>query len=200
MITEQKKRDVALVVDDSPETLRLLFSTAIRVGASRLCIADTVGHATPNGARALVNYVKALLHERGADHVGIDWHGHRDRGFGVASSLAALEAGATRLHGAALGIGIVLPLQGDLGIPGQADQHGKIGLRGGHSGMIEHNGLAGGPGRVIPRLTPAHAIREDKNQYGTERSDHGRISRTAKLVSSRGSARALSPIDPAKVR
>src|ERR671938_1278502 len=37
--------------------------------------------------------------------VGIDWHGHKDRGFGVASSIAALEAGATRLHGAALGIG-----------------------------------------------------------------------------------------------
>ena len=36
-----------------------------------------------------MTYVKALLHERGADHVGIDWHGHRDRGFGVASSLAA---------------------------------------------------------------------------------------------------------------
>jgi 2-isopropylmalate synthase len=45
-----------------------------------------------------------LIAELGAD-VGIDWHGHRDRGFGVASSLAALEAGATRLHGAALGIG-----------------------------------------------------------------------------------------------
>src|SRR2546430_2820004 len=88
-----------------PETLRLLYSTAIRAGASRLCIADTVGHATPNGARTLVTYVKTLLHDRGADHVGIDWHGHRDRGFGVASSLAALEAGATRLHGAALGIG-----------------------------------------------------------------------------------------------
>src|ERR671938_720137 len=37
--------------------------------------------------------------------VGIDWHGHKDRGFGVASSIAALQAGATRLHGAALGIG-----------------------------------------------------------------------------------------------
>ncbi len=36
---------------------------------------------------------------------GIDWHGHQDRGFGVASALAALEAGATRLHGSALGIG-----------------------------------------------------------------------------------------------
>ena len=87
-----------------PESLRLLFSTAIRAGASRLCIADTVGHATPNGAKALVAYVRALVDELGVE-VGIDWHGHRDRGFGVASSIAALESGATRLHGAVLGIG-----------------------------------------------------------------------------------------------
>jgi 2-isopropylmalate synthase len=87
-----------------PESLRLLYSTAIRAGASRLCVADTVGHATPNGAKAVVTFVKSLAAELGAD-VGIDWHGHRDRGFGIASSIAALEAGATRLHGAALGIG-----------------------------------------------------------------------------------------------
>jgi 2-isopropylmalate synthase len=87
-----------------PESLRRLFTTAIRAGAKRLCGADTVGHATPNGARAVVNFVKRLIQELGVE-VGIDWHGHRDRGFGVASSIAALEAGATRLHGAALGIG-----------------------------------------------------------------------------------------------
>jgi len=88
-----------------PESLRLLFTTAIRAGASRLCIADTVGHATPNGAKAVVQFVKSVVAELGVADVGIDWHGHRDRGFGVASSIAALEAGATRLHGAALGIG-----------------------------------------------------------------------------------------------
>jgi isopropylmalate/homocitrate/citramalate synthase len=87
-----------------PDSLRRLFTAAIRAGATRLCVADTVGHATPNGARAIVGWVKRLTGELGAD-VGIDWHGHRDRGFGVASSIAALEAGATRLHGAALGIG-----------------------------------------------------------------------------------------------
>ncbi|HWF86965.1 MAG TPA: LeuA family protein [Vicinamibacterales bacterium] len=87
-----------------PDSLRRLFTTAIRSGASRLCIADTVGHSTPTGARAVVRFVKALVQELDAE-VGIDWHGHRDRGFGVASSIAALEAGATRLHGAALGIG-----------------------------------------------------------------------------------------------
>jgi len=87
-----------------PASLRRLFTAAIRAGAARLCIADTVGHSTPNGAQALVRYVKSLIAELGVA-VGIDWHGHRDRGFGVASSIAALEAGATRLHGAALGIG-----------------------------------------------------------------------------------------------
>jgi 2-isopropylmalate synthase len=87
-----------------PESLRRLFTTAIRAGAARLCVADTVGHATPNGAKAVVTFVKSIVAELGVA-VGIDWHGHRDRGFGVASSIAALEAGATRLHGAALGIG-----------------------------------------------------------------------------------------------
>jgi len=87
-----------------PESLRALFTTALHAGASRLCIADTVGHATPNGARAVVRFTADLIREVGVE-AGIDWHGHRDRGFGVASSLAALDAGATRLHGAALGIG-----------------------------------------------------------------------------------------------
>jgi isopropylmalate/homocitrate/citramalate synthase len=100
--------DVMFVTEDTtradPEQLRLLYTTAIRAGAKRLCIADTVGHATPNGAKAVVTYVKSLIAELAVD-VGIDWHGHRDRGFGLASSIAALEAGATRLHGAALGIG-----------------------------------------------------------------------------------------------
>jgi 2-isopropylmalate synthase len=87
-----------------PDSLRALFTTAIRSGASRLCVADTVGHATQHGAKAVVRFVKSVISDLGAE-VGIDWHGHKDRGFGVASAIAALEAGATRLHGAALGIG-----------------------------------------------------------------------------------------------
>jgi 2-isopropylmalate synthase len=87
-----------------PDSIRALFTTAIRAGASRVCVADTVGHATQHGAKAVVGFVKSVVAELGVD-VGIDWHGHKDRGFGVASAIAALEAGATRLHGAALGIG-----------------------------------------------------------------------------------------------
>jgi 2-isopropylmalate synthase len=87
-----------------PETLRRLYSTAIRAGARRVCIADTAGHATPDGAAAVVRFIAGVVEECGGK-VGIDWHGHRDRDFAVVNSLAALEAGATRLHGAAIGIG-----------------------------------------------------------------------------------------------
>jgi 2-isopropylmalate synthase len=87
-----------------PDTLRRLYSTAIRSGARRLCVADTVGHATPAGAAAVVRFVAGVAQECGGG-VGIDWHGHRDRDFAIANSLAALDAGATRLHGAAIGIG-----------------------------------------------------------------------------------------------
>jgi len=87
-----------------PDSLRRLYSAAIRAGASRVCIADTVGHATPAGARAVVRFVQRVVEECGGG-VGIDWHGHRDRDLAVENSLAAMEAGATRLHGAAIGIG-----------------------------------------------------------------------------------------------
>jgi 2-isopropylmalate synthase len=87
-----------------PETLTRLYSTAIRSGASRVCVADTVGHATPAGAAAVVRFVADVVEGCGGK-VGIDWHGHRDRDFAIVNTLAALEAGATRLHGAAIGIG-----------------------------------------------------------------------------------------------
>ena len=86
-----------------PDTLRRLYTAAIRAGASRVCVADTVGHATPAGAGAVVRFIAGVVAECGG--AGIDWHGHRDRDFAIANSIAALEAGATRLHGAAIGIG-----------------------------------------------------------------------------------------------
>jgi 2-isopropylmalate synthase len=87
-----------------PETLRRLYSAAIRAGASRVCVADTVGHATPAGAAAVVRFVAGVVEDCGGG-VGIDWHGHRDRDVAIVNTLSALEAGATRLHGAAIGIG-----------------------------------------------------------------------------------------------
>jgi 2-isopropylmalate synthase len=88
-----------------PETLDRLYTEAVRAGASRVCVADTTGHATPYGARRVVRYVREVLDAAGGAHIGIDWHGHRDRGLGLVNCLAAFEAGATRVHGTALGIG-----------------------------------------------------------------------------------------------
>jgi 2-isopropylmalate synthase len=87
-----------------PDSLRALYSTAIRAGAKRLCIADTVGHATPIGAAAVVKFVQSIVDECGGG-VGIDWHGHRDRDLAIENSLAAMNAGATRIHGARYRIG-----------------------------------------------------------------------------------------------
>jgi len=84
--------------------LRRLFTAAIDAGAARICIADTVGHATPEGARAVVHFARTVIEATGAS-IGIDWHGHRDRDMGTINSIAALEAGATRVHGTILGIG-----------------------------------------------------------------------------------------------
>ena len=87
-----------------PDTIRALFTTAIEAGAKRVCVCDTVGHATPEGARALIGHVKSIIAETG-EEVKIDWHGHQDRGLGVINAIAAFEAGADRLHGSALGVG-----------------------------------------------------------------------------------------------
>jgi 2-isopropylmalate synthase len=87
-----------------PEHIRALYTAAIEAGASRLCICDTCGHATPSGTKALVTFVRELVRGLGAE-VGIDWHGHRDRGLGLINALAAVEAGATRVHATALGVG-----------------------------------------------------------------------------------------------
>ncbi len=87
-----------------PEMLRRLFTTAINCGASRLCICDTVGHATPDGARAVVSFVRQLVAASGTD-TRIDWHGHCDRGLGVVNAICAAASGAHRLHGTALGVG-----------------------------------------------------------------------------------------------
>ena len=46
----------------------------------------------------------SFIDDLGAD-VGIDWHGHRDRGLGLANALAAIESGVTRVHATALGVG-----------------------------------------------------------------------------------------------
>lgn len=100
--------DVMYVTEDTirahPDTLRSLLLTAIECGAKRLCLCDTVGHATPSGVRNLFAFVNGLVEESGAQ-VALDWHGHNDRGLAVINTIAAVRAGASRVHACAVGIG-----------------------------------------------------------------------------------------------
>ena len=99
---------VTYVTEDTtrarPEDLAALYGPAIAAGASRICVCDTVGHATPEGAATLVGFLAEFV-ARENPAVRIDWHGHEDRGLSVANSLAALRAGAHRVHGCGLGVG-----------------------------------------------------------------------------------------------
>ncbi len=84
------------------ETLLKLYDVAIGSGAKRICASDTVGHATPEGVRNLLTFLRRDV-IRGRD-VKLDYHGHNDRGLGTVNALAA-TAVADRVHGSALGIG-----------------------------------------------------------------------------------------------
>ncbi len=100
---------VMFVTEDTtrarPETIRALYAAAIRCGARRICVADTVGHAVPQGVRRLLRFVRDEIIRPSGEDVKLDWHGHRDRGMGVINCLAAIEAGADRVHATALGVG-----------------------------------------------------------------------------------------------
>ena len=100
---------VGYVTEDTtrsrPDVLHKLFTNAVEHGAQRLVVCDTVGHATPDGIKNLLRFTRNLLDGMGRSDVGIDWHGHNDRGLGVVNSIFALEYGADRVHGTALGIG-----------------------------------------------------------------------------------------------
>jgi 2-isopropylmalate synthase len=88
-----------------PETVKKLYTAAINCGARHIVLTDTVGHATPAGARALVRFVVEEVVKPSGQEILISWHGHNDRGLSVMNSLAAVQAGADVIHGCALGIG-----------------------------------------------------------------------------------------------
>src|SRR3954453_19140982 len=101
--------EVMYVTEDTsrcdPEMVKRLYSTAINCGARVIVVCDTAGHATPMGAYALVKFVIEDVVKPSGEKIRVDWHGHCDRGFAVANSMAALAAGADCVHACALGTG-----------------------------------------------------------------------------------------------
>src|SRR5260370_2264267 len=88
-----------------PDTVKRLYSTAIRNGARAIVLCDTVGHATPNGSFNLVKFVINEVVKPSGEKIRVDLHGHNDRGLSIANSLAAVAAGAHQVHAAAHALG-----------------------------------------------------------------------------------------------
>lgn len=87
------------------ETVKRLYSTAIRSGADAIVLCDTVGHATPQGAYNLIKFAMEQVVRPSGEKIRVDWHGHNDRGLAVANSLWAIAAGADCVHAAANSLG-----------------------------------------------------------------------------------------------
>lgn len=81
------------------EYLKQLCSTAVRAGAGRVNLADSMGVAKPAAIAFLVSEIASAI------DVPIGIHCHNDFGLGVACTLAGLEAGATWADLSVNGIG-----------------------------------------------------------------------------------------------
>ncbi len=103
---------VMFVTEDTtrsnPEDVKAIYQRAMELGVRRLCVCDTCGHVTPNGVKKLLHFIDEEVIKDGGYHrseIEVNWHGHQDRGLGVANNIAAVEAGADVIHGTALGVG-----------------------------------------------------------------------------------------------
>jgi isopropylmalate/homocitrate/citramalate synthase len=79
--------------------LERAYTTAVEAGAREAVVVDTLGVATPEAAAYLVERVGSLF------DVPIHWHGHNDFGLATAAAVAAVQAGATWVHGTINGMG-----------------------------------------------------------------------------------------------
>src|ERR1043166_1322099 len=87
------------------DTVKRLYTTAIRSGARAIVLCDTVGHAIPQGAYNLVKFVQDEVVKPSGEKIRVDWHGHCDRGLAIANSLWAVAGGADQVHAAANSLG-----------------------------------------------------------------------------------------------
>jgi 2-isopropylmalate synthase len=88
-----------------PDFLEEIIKVQIKNGAKSFCIADTIGIARPVGTFRVVTFVKKILKKIGSGETLVEWHGHRDIGQSTANVMAAISAGADRIHLVAWGIG-----------------------------------------------------------------------------------------------
>lgn len=87
------------------EDIITIFKAAVKAGASKLVIADTVGFLRPLSIRYLVSHVRDGLSNLIKDKIPLSVHCHNDFGLATANTLAAVEEGVTYLHTCTVGFG-----------------------------------------------------------------------------------------------
>ncbi|MBS2040987.1 GNAT family N-acetyltransferase [bacterium] len=80
-----------------PEQLEPWLDLALAHGCECVCLSDSQGLLTPEGATALLEFVQHYFLSRSAP-TRIEWHGGDQSGQALATALAAVEAGADRVH------------------------------------------------------------------------------------------------------
>lgn len=86
---------------NSPEGLAKQGKMMESYGAHTVYITDSAGYMLPADVKARVTALKDVLGE----DTEIGFHGHHNLGMGIANSIAAIEAGATRIDGSVAGLG-----------------------------------------------------------------------------------------------
>ena len=111
-LCQKREIEMCFVTEDTtrsnPEDVKMIYQRAMELGVRRLCVCDTCGHVTPNGVKKLLAFIdEEVIKDAGYQRrdIEVNWHGHQDRGLGVANNIAAVEAGADVIHGTALGVG-----------------------------------------------------------------------------------------------
>ena len=70
-------------------------------GATTIYVTDSAGHMLPADVQARVSALREVLNPE----TEIGFHGHHNLGMGIANSIAAIEAGASRIDGSVAGLG-----------------------------------------------------------------------------------------------
>lgn len=87
-----------------PDILQI-FEYAVKAGADKLVVADTVGFLRPLSMRYLIAHIKDGLQKSLGRNVDLSVHCHNDFGLATANTLAAVEEGVAYLHTCIAGFG-----------------------------------------------------------------------------------------------
>ena len=85
---------------ESQEYFDQMVEQCVKQGVSRIVVCDTNGGANPEEVSAVIG---GLVARHPAAHFG--FHGHQDRGLGIANTRAAILAGARHVQGTLIGTG-----------------------------------------------------------------------------------------------